>query len=351
MKILQIGLGNFGRNHLRAWHEIGLSDHLYIAEMNQDLLSFAETFRFPKDRVSTDLEAFWNQVDVVDVVTGTDGHFALCQRALQDGKDVFVEKPMTLTSDEALELQRVVNQTGQIVQVGYYYRYHPASIWLKRQIDSGALGQIRYLIGEFMGFKRARNDIGVMHTDGIHFIDLFNWLLGSTPVGIYAVTRDHFNRGLEDMAIGLLTYPGEVVARVEAGYIQPGRWRDKVVAGAMTTKCITVIGSQRTVSVDFETEEVRVYNVHHELKNGVWTAMMDDQVLPNLGSASPLEQIKSELSDFINCVKNRRRPMCNEVESGINLALIIEALYRSGRERSYLRLDPTSICLPAGGRP
>src|SRR3990172_4414418 len=249
MKILQIGLGNFGRNHFRAWHELGLGDSLNIAEFNPECHQAVRAFGFPMDRISTEVKRFWDHADIVDIVTGTDTHFELCQRALLDGKDVFVEKPMTLTSVEAAHLAETVNATGRILQVGYYYRFHPISQWLRQQVQSGAFGEIRYLAGAFMGFKRARNDVGVMHTDGIHFIDLFNWLLSKFPADVYAITRDHFKRGLEDLAITLFTYPGDVVAQVEAGYIQPGQWRDKVVPGAMTTKRITVVGSRKTVTV------------------------------------------------------------------------------------------------------
>ena len=106
----------------------------------------------------------------------------------------------------------------------------------------------------------------------------------------------------------------------------------------MTTKRITVVGSRKTVTVDFETEDVQVFDVHHELINGVWTAVRGESVLPNLGTASPLEQIKAELTDFLACVKERRRPSCDVVNSGLNLALIIEALYRSARERARIEL-------------
>ena len=225
--VLQIGLGNFGRNHLAAWHDLGLGDSLRVAELNPELHVRTVPYRLPAAQVSTRLDDFWNLASVVDVVTGTDTHFALCRQALMDGKDVFVEKPMTLTVSEAIELAEVVRQTRRILQVGYYYRYHPISEFIRQQIQARELGEVRYIYGHFMGFKRARTDVGVMHTDGIHFVDLVNCLLGQFPVDVYAVTRDHFGRGLEDLAIALFTYPDNVVVKIEAGYIQPGQWRDK----------------------------------------------------------------------------------------------------------------------------
>jgi predicted dehydrogenase len=338
MRVLQIGLGNFGLNHLRAWQELGVGDALRVAERLPTLHDRATALRFPADHLASAVETFWADADVIDIVTGTDSHHALCRRALLDGKDVFVEKPMTMTAAEALEIARLVREHGRILQVGYYYRYHPISVWLRQRIAAGELGQLRYLSGSFLGFKRARNDVGVMHTDGIHFIDLFNFLTDAFPEDVYAVTRDHFGRGLEDFAIALMTYPGEIVARVEAGYIQPGEWRDKVVAGAMTTKSITVVGSTKTVVADYETEKVIVYDVHHELRDGTWTAVQGDAIAPALSTASPLEQIKAELSDFLASVRDRRAPSADSVACGVNLALTIEALYQSARTRSRVQI-------------
>jgi predicted dehydrogenase len=315
-----------------------MGDALRIAEVDPARHADAGAFRFPPDRIAVDLDAFWNDVDAVDIVTGTDSHFALCRRALQDGKDVFVEKPMTLTSAEAETLARLVDTTKQVLQVGYYYRYHPASQWLKGRIDAGELGELRYLSGDFKGFKRARNDVGVMHTDGIHFLDLFNWLAGQEPVDMFAITRDHFGRGLEDLAIALWQYPGGAVGRVEAGYVQPGRWKDKVVAGAATTKEIVVVGSQKTAAIDFEVESAFLYDVHHELRNGTWTAVQQQTMSPMLPPAGPVDQIKLELADFLDSIRTRRPPGAAAHASGVVLARAIEAIYASSRTGTRVAL-------------
>jgi UDP-2-acetamido-3-amino-2,3-dideoxy-glucuronate N-acetyltransferase len=329
MAILQLGLGNFGRNHLRAWHELGYREQLRIAELDPARHAAAIALGFPKELIANDKGAFWADADVVDVVTGTESHYALCRQALEDGKDVFVEKPMTLTARQAEALADTVARTGRLLQVGYYYRYHPISQLLRRLVASGELGAPRYICGSFMGFKRARTDVGVMHTDGIHFIDLVNWLLGAFPLDVYAVTRDHFGRGLEDLAIALFTYPGDVVCRIEAGYIQPGEWRDKVVHGAMTTKTLTLIGSEQTATADYEAETVEMFDVHHELRDGVWAAINNGSRKVPVDTATAIEQVMAELRDFLLCVETRKQPEANSRVCGVALAQVIEALYRS----------------------
>ena len=339
MNILQVGLGNFGKRHLEAWHRLGLGERLFIAERDPSKWAETERFRVPKERLVTDPTECLNRVDLVDIVTPTDTHFALCKAALAAGKDVFVEKPMTMSSAEARQLVELAQRHKRFIQVGYYYRYHPISQYLKAQLAAGRFGPIRYVTGNFYGFKRARTDVGVTQADGIHFLDLFNWFLGGSPVEVYAVCRDHFGRGLEDFSILLLTYPDGSVGKVESGYVQPGRWKDKVVPGALTTKDIGLVGERASAEVDFETETLTIYDARHELRNGIWTAVVGDAVQPPIEPCDPVQMVSRELSAFLNAVEARQPPSAGPVESGVTLAALIEAIYESAARHEPVRIE------------
>ena len=129
----------------------------------------------------------------------------------------------------------------------------------------------------------------------------------------------------------VLKYPDNIVAKVESGYIQPGRWRDKVVANAYTTKEVAVCGSVATAEIDFEQEIVRLHRVHHELRDGVWTAVMEGTQTPNDGTASPIQMIVAELEAFLRAIDERRATDANEVVSGVAMADVVEAIYTSAR--------------------
>lgn len=338
MRILQIGLGNFGKRHLEAWHRLGLGEQLWIAELDERKWAGARMFNVPHERLTRDLADVLDRVDVVDVVTPTESHFALCCRALERDKDVFVEKPMTMTLAEARSLAELADRKRRLVQVGFYYRYHPSSQRVKAEIAAGGLGRLRYLSGNFFGFKRARTDVGVTHTDGIHFLDLFSWFLDSFPTEVYAVCRDHFGRGLEDFSVVLLTYPSGTVAKVESGYIQPGRWKDKVVPGALTSKEIVVVGDRATAEVDFETETLTLYDVHHELRNGVWTAVVGGATQPPVEPCDPVQMVCRELEAFLTSVETRQPPAAGPVESGVHLAGLMECIYESARANAPVKV-------------
>jgi UDP-2-acetamido-3-amino-2,3-dideoxy-glucuronate N-acetyltransferase len=344
--VLQVGLGGFGKNHLKAWQELGMHDSYWVADLDEAKLQDAiDNFGVPADRTSTDFRRFVQDVDVVDVVTATDTHFEICAEALTAGKDVFVEKPMTLTLAEGEEVYRLARAARRVLQVGYYYRYHPAAHELKNRLRGGALGRIRYASGSFMGFKRARTDVGVTHTDGVHFIDLFNWWFDAVPERCYAVMRDHFGRGLEDWSLLVLHYPDGAVAKIESGYIQPGRWIEKVVPNAMTTKEVFVCGTTATAELDFEQDLLQIHNVRHERKSGIWTPVMGATDTVDIIATTPIQMIAAELSDFLRSVEHRRAPQADGYGAGCVVAAIIEAAYRSAALGT-----PVDIAVPEPAR-
>lgn len=331
MKVVQVGIGNFGKRHLEAWHSMGYGDQLWICDSNEKQWAETKRYNFPRERLVKSLDQIIDQVDVVDIVTPTQSHFDLCKRALEAGKDVFIEKPMTMNLRDAVEVAAIAQRTKRLLQVGYYYRYHPISERIKLDLKAGTLGRVRYLTGNFCGFKRARNDVGVTHTDGIHFIDLFNWFQGAVPVEVYAIVRDHFARGLEDFSIVLMTYADGTIAKVESGYVQPGRWKDKVVPGALTSKDIVVVGETFTAEADFETETLTVHDAHHELRDGTWAAIVGAASVPPIEPCSPVQMVARELEAFLASVQARTPTAAGPVESGVHLAAIMEAIYESGR--------------------
>ena len=336
MKILQIGLGGFGKFHLDAWIALGMREQLFVCDASRERLKLALDKGIPPANMAASVSDLLDQAAAVDIVTPTDSHAPLATQALLAGKDVFLEKPMTPNSREALELHRLAAEKGRILQVGYYYRVHPISEWMKAQITGGMLGEIRYVSGDFLGFKRCRTDVGVTHTDAIHFLDLINWLLDAEPVDVFAVIRDHFNRKLEDLSVVLLTYPGGIVANVESGYIQPGRWSDRVVPHAKTTKALTVCGSKATIEADFEAGTVELFEVRHELRDGVRQLVNGGSRRPAIAPLSPVDQVRREMEVFLECTRTRQQPAANSRDSGVRLAQLMEAIYQSAAERKVV---------------
>ncbi len=313
VRILLVGHGLFGRNHLRVLQK--LSREVYVADKRNDVLRQLEKNGFDKKRMSCHPEDFLDKVDAVDIVTPTDSHFDVAKKCLKSGKDIFVEKPLTKTSLEARKLIALAEKNDRILQVGHIFRYNPATRFIREALQSGSLGKLRYLSGHYMGFKRPRTDVGVTQTDSIHYFDLFNFLLGRMPVSVTAVMRDFLGRGMEDVSVVFLNY-GDALAQVESGYFAPGVHRD-----------VTLVGARRTIVSDLVKQDVQIYENYHIRRNNKWAAEQGKIIYPKIISQEPLEL---ELESFIQSVRTRRKPLADGA-SGFDTLKIVEAAARSSR--------------------
>jgi predicted dehydrogenase len=321
MRLLLIGAGRWGRNHLKAL--IKLVDELYVADSDPNQLKVCEEFSIPADHLSTDYRDFLDRVDGVDVVTPADSHLRICKCCFEKRKDVFVEKPIALTSAEAKEMISQADKGGLILQVGHIYRYHPASSKIKGFIEEGRLGTVQYAYGHFMGFKRPRTDVGVTQTDAIHYFDLFNYIFDGLPQAVRAVVRHYLNLPLDDTSISILEY-GEKLAFVEAGYMPPENRRD-----------ISIIGDRGSLYCDFKKNSLSFYDNRYEKQGERWVALEGEVNEISFGSEEPL---KLELKNFLDSMINRSKPLADG-QAGCEALKIVEACYESSRSGRRIEID------------
>jgi UDP-N-acetylglucosamine 3-dehydrogenase len=321
MRLLLIGLGRWGKNHLKALKD--LVDELYVVDSDPDQLKVCKEFSIPPDHISTDYRNFLDRVDGVDVVTPADSHRTICEDCFRKRKDVFVEKPIALTTTEAKEMISQANHRGVILQVGHLYRYHPASWKIKRFIEEGRLGAVQYAYGHFMGFKRPRTDVGVTQTDAIHYFDLFNYLFNEPPQVVTAVVRHYLNLTLDDTSVSVLDYRGRVVF-IEAGYMPPEKRRD-----------ISIVGDQASLYCDYQKNSLHLYENRYEKQGDRWLALEGEVHDIPLDSAEPL---RVELRAFLDSMRERSKPLADG-QAGYEALKVVEACYESSRSGGRIEID------------
>jgi predicted dehydrogenase len=334
--ILQVGFGGFGGVHLEAWRRLGAD--VWIADPDPGARARAAR-SLPAARVVADYRTALDHVALVDVVTPTEQHVEHCIAAIEARKDVFVEKPLCLDVDAARRLADAVAGSDRILQVGYYFRHHPLARYASERVAQGDLGELRYLGSNFCGFKRARAEIGVTANDAVHFLDLFNWLMGSAPAEVFCVQRDHFGRDREDFSLSLLTWPDGTVGKVEASYVQPGRQPDTVMPNALTSKTAEICGSEGALEIDFQAERLIWHRVRHERDaDGAWHPVFGDAILPKLEPRGPVGTVASQLTEFLDHARHRTTPDADVQRSGVDIALLLEALAKSARSNRPVTL-------------
>jgi UDP-N-acetylglucosamine 3-dehydrogenase len=319
MKVLLLGAGRWGANHLRVLRSLPVE--LFVSELDPVRLRNAEKLGVEASRLSANFKDFSRKIDAAVVVTPAPTHFALCRELLSAGKDVFVEKPLTLEPEQAQQLAEMAEQNGRILQVGHIFRFDTASQWLACAARAGKFGRIRMLRGHFGGFKRPRNDSGILFADGIHFIDLFNYILDTLPAGVLAIEHDFMGRGMADVSFVSLDYEtpqGNIWAAVDNDYFIPGKFRQ-----------VAVIGEKLSAICDYNAAQGKiVLSENRHVPDGAdWKAIEGGVTRVECPAAEALE---TELRAFLESVQTRQKPLADGW-AGYESIRILDAAARSAR--------------------
>jgi len=191
-------------------------------------------------------------VEAVVVATNSGWHARIAIEALTSNKHVVLEKPIALSLREADHMIRLADERGLIVQVCHQLRYRPLMKKLKELVDGGALGRIlmasaKLRVHRSPSYYQAsswrgtwEHDGGMLLNQGIHVIDLLLWYLGQPARAFGEISSRHSGKETEDIACGILTFPGGAKAMIEA---------NTVTLPDNLEQSLFLLGEQGTVSI------------------------------------------------------------------------------------------------------
>lgn len=319
--VLLVGLGRWGEKHLRVLRDLGAT--VWVADVSASRRAWAVQHGVAAARAVDDYHSVLDRVDAVDIVTPADSHLVIAETCLRAGRPCFVEKPLTVSAADGRRLATAAQATGRVLQVGHIFRFHPVTAAIRTALMAGRLGRRRFATGRFAGFKRPRTDVGVTHTDAIHYFDLFAYLFDHPATRVSAVQRDYLGRGLDDMSVTMVEY-GDVPALIEANYFVPGTWRECVI-----------VGERGSLVADFGSGAVTLYEGEFRQRAGAWEAV--DLGKETLTTTTD-EPLRLELSAFIDACAGKA-PVPVTVADGVRAVEVVEAAERAARLGRAVTID------------
>lgn len=306
MKVAVIGAGLWGRNLIRNLRDMNVL--AAVAEHHDDARKSISS-EYPGIAVHRDHTTIFadRSIDAVLIGTPSPTHFAMAKEALRAGKDVFVEKPMTLNSKDAKELVRLAKKHKRILMTGHLLLYQPAVRWIKEFLDAGKLGQLYSLHQERMDLGRAQPVENVLWALGVHDIAVLLYLVGTHPKRVRASGHRVLTPSVEDDVYVHMEFPGGVRANLHNSWLWPVKRRRLVVVGS---------------SGMLVYNEVKQTVVHYRKRIGPDLKNRDEgSELVFEGHGQPL---RLELEHFIDCIKTRAAPLSSG-ESAVEVIKALEA--------------------------
>ena len=327
-----IGVGHWGRNHARVYKELcleGVADTVRIYDLNQARVSELGSALGVEGILEYQRILSDSKIQAVSIVTPSRTHYQIAKECMEAGKDVLVEKPVTMDVNEAEKLVRIANQYKRILMVGHIFRYHPAVQELRRRINEGELGKIQTIIGNRGAFGLPRKDMGVIYALGIHELDMFCYLMGADyPKSVTAVTSKVYSRDIEETAMLTVNF-GDVKGYAFESWLVPGHEK---------RRDLLVVGSQMSARVDYlKPQELCLFDIRVITKNGAPTSIEDkgERVI----SLPYVEPLKEELRQFIFCVNSRQNPLADGLV-GMRAVAMAEAALTSAKTSKAVTLPP-----------
>jgi UDP-2-acetamido-3-amino-2,3-dideoxy-glucuronate N-acetyltransferase len=254
-------------------------------------------------------------VDAVAIATPAVTHYEMTKRAIEAGKDVFVEKPLAIDVEQGQVLVNLAEKMKKILMVGHILHYHPAVIKLKQLFSDGALGNVQYLYSNRLNMGKIRTEENILWSFAPHDISVMLGLLKEDPLEVTSKGGAYLSRDVVDVTLSEFLFPSGIRAHIFVSWLHPFK-----------EQLLVVVGSEKmAVFDDTSQDKLKLYPHKVEWKNQVPVAIKAKAEIIKLEQAEPL---KSECQHFLDCVINRTQPLTDGQE-GLRVLKILDRCQKS----------------------
>ncbi|MEW6419391.1 MAG: Gfo/Idh/MocA family oxidoreductase [Nitrospirota bacterium] len=294
VKVGVIGVGYLGQHHARLYSEIEDTELTAVVDIDRKRADeFAEKYGC---EAYYDYRDILNKVDALSIVTPTTTHFDIAIGCLNAGKDILIEKPITVTIEEADELIRDSQKKNCIIQVGHLERYNPAILAVFDMVKEPMFIESERL-SPFLG---RGTDVDVTLDLMIHDVDIILSLVSLPVKEIRAVGAKVLTDKI-DVAKAWLEFENGCTALATVSRLSPEKLRR-----------LKVFQKDSYINIDYQSSEIKRY---FRTQEGISSEVIRPE---------KKEPLKEELKDFISCVKERKKIKVSAIEGRNALKVVNE---------------------------
>ena len=313
-----IGGGYWGKNLIREFNNTGALHT--ICDINVDALKNYNE-QYPNIQTTTNWDEVLKnkEITAVCIALPAEMHYSFSKKSLLAGKDVYVEKPITLDAKEAEELVEIAKKQDKILMVGHLLHYHPAIVKIKEIIKEGKIGKVRNVVANRLSLGIFRKHENVLWSFAPHDISVILSLVGSIPDSVVCHGKDHINENIHDVTNSILKFKDAYV-NINVNWLNPYKEQK-----------MSIIGEKGMIIFDDVSKENKVTYIPQYIEyssdiNALPTPIKNNAENVEIDlSKSPL---LCECEHFVECCKSRSMPITHG-EEGVNVLKVLNGLQES----------------------
>ena len=328
-----IGYGYWGRHLARNFYQYNGTSLLKCSDLSNDRLKEVNEL-YPTVKTTNDYKEILNDPNISGVIIATpvEMHFKLAKEALEAGKHVLVEKPLTASAKEAEDLVKLAKEKGKQLMVDHTFLYLAETEKMKDLIQSGEIGDVYTIEMQRVSLGLFQRTVNVIQDLAPHDIAILNYLLNNKPTTVHttaAYACAGKGKGMEDTAHMVFTYPNANIVTLHVSWIHPQKKR-----------VLTVAGSKKMVVCDYESKTpISIYNKgadnyqpHQPLESQAQYNLVqyreNEIIIPPVKGEEALRNVAKEFAASIN---ENRKPKTSG-EDGLAIVKILDAALQSMKE-------------------
>lgn len=327
--IAVVGSGYWGKNLVRNAHKRGM---LHTVCDPSDKARAAVEAAYPGVRCVKEFSHVLADSSVAGIIIATPAstHYELTKQALNAGKHVMVEKPFTESGRQAEELVALAAQKKLVLMVGFTFLYNNAVRKVKSLIDSGELGDIRYIYSQRLNLGIVRKDVDVWWNLAPHDISIINYWLGVEPEAAGGSGVSFIQPGIADVVTSTIRYRSGAAAFIHVSWIDPGKIRRMTVVGSK--KMVVYDDADPDMKVQIFDKGVDKFEDFNTFGQFQLIHRAGDIYIPKIDFDEPLA---TECAHFAECISSGAEPFTSG-RKALPVVRVLEAVSLSMKKNSAL---------------
>jgi len=250
IKVGVIGAGRWGKKHIDEYLKMKDVELSWVFDRWDENIKYCkQNFKIP-NLTKNYSKLLSSDVEAVSVCTINQTHFDVCKAALEAGKHVLVEKPITLESKKAYKLVDIAKKHNRLLAVGHIFRYNNSINHVKQLIDQSFFGKLYYMRLQWTTHLYPDKPLDIVVDMMPHLFDIMNYLLGTWPKSITCMGKNFRGKKLEDTAFVICEFPKKIITHSEISWTLPEKVRQVDIIGQKASAKIQALPQKITIFKD-----------------------------------------------------------------------------------------------------